>query len=82
MAENTGKIEWLLITRSTNNDLQKYSIEPGQNTIGREADNTIVLHDDTASSYHAKIEYDPIINKVSIQDFDSTNGTFVNFSFR
>ncbi|MBC8335607.1 MAG: EAL domain-containing protein [Anaerolineales bacterium] len=78
MAENTGKIEWLLITRSTNNDLQKYSIEPGQNTIGREADNTIVLHDDTASSYHAKIEYDPIINKVSIQDFDSTNGTFVN----
>lgn len=77
-ANTTGKNTWLLITRSPNDDLYQHIISPGQNTLGREADNAIVLHDDAVSSYHAEIHYNQAIDTVTIQDLESSNGTFVN----
>ena len=51
--------------------------------IGREADNEIVIHDDTVSGYHALITIRPAAGNKDkyeyiIEDLDSTNQTFVN----
>jgi len=75
--EKSGK-DWRLIIRSSDNGLIEHILLPGLTLLGREADNGIVLYDDAASSYHAKIHYDPTTNTVTIQDLESTNGTFVN----
>jgi len=78
MAEKTGKNTWFLIFRSSNNDPNKYILKPGKNTLGREADNAIVLQDDAVSSYHAEFHYTQSKDTVTIQDLESSNGTFVN----
>lgn len=75
---NSGRGEWLLVIRSNTEEYQEYELKPGSNNIGREADNAIILHDSTSSSYHADIHYDQTKNSVSIRDIESTNGTFVN----
>ena len=45
-------------------------------SVGRSKDNDIVFANEFVSSKHAKIIYDK--NRFSIEDLDSTNGTFVN----
>jgi hypothetical protein len=47
-------------------------------TIGREADNTIILADPEVSGHHATISWQADTNIFSIQDLGSTNGTHVN----
>jgi len=69
---------WFLIIRSSNEELQEYTLKPGQNTLGRSHENDIVLNDNAASNRHASIYYDKSSNIIRLQDFDSTNGTFVN----
>jgi diguanylate cyclase (GGDEF)-like protein len=69
---------WFLIIRSSTENLKEHPLIPGRNTIGREADNDIVIHDIAASSHHAEIYFDQISNTISVQDLESTNGTFVN----
>ena len=78
MGNASTKNLWYLTIRSSSEDLHEYLLEPGQNNIGREADNDIVLQDLAASGHHAEIYYDQSDNRVSIQDLESTNGTFVN----
>ncbi len=45
-------------------------------TLGREADNTLVLREAAVSRYHARIELEP--EGFVIRDVGSTNGTLVN----
>ncbi|GAB4504541.1 MAG: hypothetical protein Fur0043_15350 [Anaerolineales bacterium] len=69
---------WFLIIRSINEELKDYSLKPGRNALGREANNDVVIHDDAASRYHAEIFYDDQNDTIEIRDLHSTNGTFVN----
>ena len=69
---------WFLIIRSSTENLKEIPLIPGRNTIGREADNDIVIRDIAASGHHAEIYFDQISNTVSVRDLESTNGTFVN----
>jgi pSer/pThr/pTyr-binding forkhead associated (FHA) protein len=44
--------------------------------IGREDDNTLIVNDDQASAYHAKITSDG--QQFRIEDLGSTNGTYID----
>lgn len=69
---------WSLVVRSINEELHEIDLKPGQNILGRGMDNHIVLNDNAASNQHAEIYYDTSENTITIQDLDSTNGTFIN----
>ena len=53
-----------------------YELQLGENTIGRERDNTIIVNDYSVSRHHAKIKITD--NLVTIEDLKSRNSTFVN----
>ncbi len=55
---------------------REYPIEQGEITIGRKADNTILLDHPTISSHHCRILRNG--DSCVLQDLDSTNGTRVN----
>ena len=69
---------WFLIIQSSSEERREHALKPGQNTVGRRADNDIVLQDAAASGWHADIFWDVSQDTVTIRDLDSTNGTFVN----
>ncbi|HEX8990669.1 MAG TPA: EAL domain-containing protein [Anaerolineales bacterium] len=69
---------WFLIVQSSIENRREHMLKPGQNTIGRRAENDIVLQDPAASGWHADVFYDEAQDVVTIRDLDSTNGTFVN----
>jgi adenylate cyclase len=69
---------WLLILRSMDGKPREYPVLPGRTTIGRRADNDIVISDLSASRLHAEILYDPQERNLLIRDLGSTNGTYVN----
>lgn len=69
---------WTLVVRSITEELHEHNLKPGQNSIGREINNHIVLNDSAASNQHAEIYYDLATDTITIQDLDSTNGTFIN----
>ena len=48
----------------------------GANLIGRAADNSILLTDDSVSAHHARLTY--ISGQWILEDLGSKNGTFVN----
>ncbi|HZU70148.1 MAG TPA: FHA domain-containing protein [Ktedonobacteraceae bacterium] len=54
----------------------RINLGPGEITVGRLADNKLVVNDPKASSHHAIIR--PAGQGYSITDLGSTNGTFVN----
>jgi diguanylate cyclase (GGDEF)-like protein len=78
MADNSGERLWLLNIRSSSEDLHEYILKPGHNYLGRKAGNDLVLLDNAASAHHDEIYYDKSTNSLTIWDFESTNGTFVN----
>jgi pSer/pThr/pTyr-binding forkhead associated (FHA) protein len=45
-------------------------------TLGRASDNTIVLNDDYASNYHARLR--PYEGRWLVEDLGSTNGTYLD----
>ncbi|MGW8251238.1 MAG: adenylate/guanylate cyclase domain-containing protein, partial [Anaerolineales bacterium] len=53
-------------------------IHSGRTTIGRRADNDIVIADLSASRLHAEVLYDLEQDQLNIRDLGSTNGTYVN----
>lgn len=55
---------------------QRFDLRPGKTTIGRRADNNIVLADDSVSSLHAWIIEDK--GQYRVMNILSTNGSFVN----
>ncbi|GIM28228.1 FHA domain-containing protein [Clostridium polyendosporum] len=61
-----------------NKSLKIGSIIPVRTTItlGRKEDNSIVLHDQFVSGYHAKLYVRN--NEFFLEDLESTNGTFIN----
>ena len=69
---------WMLIIQSPNEIRREYAFKSGVLTIGREADNTIVINERYASRYHAEIFYNQEQTALFIRDLESTNGTFVN----
>lgn len=56
--------------------LGELELGPGVTTIGRGPDNDIILADRTVSARHACIHLTRGL--ATVQDLDSTNGTFVN----
>ncbi len=65
-----------LIVNSGPNTGQTYVLHDMVSTLGRSADNTIVLDSTRVSRYHARISLLPA--GVVIEDTGSTNGTYVN----
>lgn len=63
--------------------LKEYQLGGSRLTIGRHSDNAIQLDDATVSSVHAivTLSADPYMDghhNVTLSDFNSTNGVFVN----
>lgn len=58
------------------NKSRDLDIKEGDTVIGRELDCDIILDTPNASRHHAKVTRDK--NKVTIEDLNSSNGTFVN----
>ncbi len=56
-------------------DGQSFQLQ-GANLIGRAADNSILLSDDSVSAHHARLTY--ISGQWILEDLGSKNGTFVN----
>lgn len=69
---------WTLTLRSPDGKPREFTLKSGKNTIGRGAENDIVISEISASRYHAEIVYQPELNEVTIRDLESLNGTFVN----
>jgi pSer/pThr/pTyr-binding forkhead associated (FHA) protein len=60
-----------------NKSIGKYQLQKGLSlTIGRHADNDVVIEDSAVSGHHAKI--DSIGNRFVLIDLQSKNGTFIN----
>jgi pSer/pThr/pTyr-binding forkhead associated (FHA) protein len=56
----------------------RYMLRNGQTSLGRNADNDIVLDEVAVSRYHAVIRFDDKTGEVSVMDLGSTNGVSVN----
>lgn len=72
-----------LIVKQQGVEIRSYELDKQRMTIGRRSDNDIQLDDATVSGCHAVLTVLPNelledISDVSIIDFDSTNGIFVN----
>ncbi len=57
---------------------REHALKSGKTTIGRKAENDILVADEAASRFHAELFLDAATDKLSLTDLDSTNGTFVN----
>ncbi len=64
-----------ILTGQIDGQIVQHELENGENRIGREPDNEIVLNNKAVSRYHAIIFVSK--NQISIKDLDSSNGTFV-----
>ena len=51
-------------------------------TVGRQPDSDLVLDDPSVSKRHAMLRWDDAASRCTIQDTESTNGTFLNASIR
>lgn len=69
---------WVITIRSPWQEPREHILRAGQTTLGRKADNDIVIADESASRLHAAIEHDAAAGSLILRDLDSTNGTYVN----
>lgn len=69
---------WILTIRPPDGEPKEYRLKKGKNIIGRRSDLDISISDISASRIHAELFYDEIEDTLTIQDDESTNGTFVN----
>lgn len=76
-APGTGSEAYLIVQRGGEIGA-RVNLDKRQITIGRNADNEIVLADTMVSRYHAVIQNDPTTGQLSIVDLGSTNGVVVN----
>jgi hypothetical protein len=75
MRSGTGSTMKLFVNKH-GKPLGELELAPGETTIGRRADNDIVLSDRAVSGRHARIHLAQ--GQATVQDLDSTNGTLVN----
>jgi len=73
-----NKGTWTITVRSAEGEPREYALKPGVNTLGRSSKNDIVITDVSSSRHHAEIHFEPDSNTVTLQDLNSTNGTFIN----
>ncbi len=60
-------------------DGRSHTIEPGRvAVVGRGKQCEIVVDNDTVSTTHARLQYDPQTQRLSVSDLGSSNGTFLN----
>jgi adenylate cyclase len=69
---------WTLIVHAPDSDPKAYELKDGKTSIGRASSNDILVDDPAASRLHAEIWKDESLDKISIVDLESTNGTFIN----
>ncbi len=69
---------WIVTIRSPWHEPREHVLRAGKTTLGRKADNDIVIADESASRLHAVIEYNAAAGILTLRDLDSTNGTYVN----
>lgn len=69
---------WNIIVHAPDSEPKAYELKDGKTSIGRAVGNDIVVEDSAASRLHAEIWKDEALNKISIVDLESTNGTFIN----
>src|SRR5574341_2570523 len=69
---------WSLTIRSPDGKPQEFMIVKPKMSLGRRADNDIVIADISASRLHAEIQYLSETDTLTIRDLGSMNGTFVN----
>jgi pSer/pThr/pTyr-binding forkhead associated (FHA) protein len=79
LPDESPTLSWLVVLTGPGRG-KLYRIKRTGMTIGREADNDIVLEDETASRYHARLMVEPGIGnpQIYLQDLASVNGTFIN----
>ena len=65
-----------LIQTTETNSQKIHELKPGENTIGREADNSITVMYADVSRHHAQVEVNN--GRIIIKDLKSSNSTFVN----
>lgn len=69
---------WRLRISETETEPRWVEIKPGQYSLGRSAENDIVLCDTSASRRHALVQLDPASQTLKLTDLNSTNGTYLN----
>ncbi len=79
LSDETPTLAWLVVLTSPRRG-KLYRIKSSGLTIGRAADNDIILEDETVSRHHARLLVESGIGRpqVYIQDLASVNGVFVN----
>ncbi len=79
LPDESPTLSWLVVVGGPRRG-KLYRIKRSGLTIGREADNDIVLEDETVSRHHARLMVEPGIGnpQVYIQDLATVNGSFVN----
>ncbi len=75
-----GRLKSVYSLRITNPNSEPYqiSLTSGKMVIGRMVNCDIVINDTSASRRHAEIFYDLMTGMVTINDLNSSNGTYVN----
>lgn len=54
-----------------------FPLEPYGVTLGRSANNTVVLNDEFVSSHHARVYFNQSVKSWVLEDLGSTNGTMI-----
>ena len=54
-----------------------FPLEPSGVTLGRSANNTVVLNDEFVSSHHARVYFNQSVKSWVLEDLGSTNGTMI-----
>lgn len=65
----------LLRLQLDTNEHMDYTLEKGTTTIGRQADNDVVIDHPSVSKKHARLNYE---QDYFLTDLRSSNGTFIN----
>jgi class 3 adenylate cyclase len=69
---------WRLNVNEPERDAYWVVLQPGATSLGRSSQNTVALHDSSASRQHAEVLWDNVKDNITIHDLNSTNGTYVN----
>lgn len=82
MPMNSEEINWTLVrTNPRGEPCASWKLKTGKTTLGRDAENTILLDDTSVSRSHAEIEINPE-GIVSVRELKAKNGIKINGFYR